>query len=426
MAEARAAFGFLVLLTLAWGLSSNRRRFPVRTVVGGVSLQIFLGVIVLKTEIGAAFFTQLGYLVATVIEASDAGAAFVFGNLVENRPGGWGFVFAAKALPTIVFFSSLSAIGYHLGILQRVVGVIALVMKRFMGISGAESLAAAGNCFLGQTEAPLLIKPYVSGMTASELNALMIGGFATMAGSLIAVYMDVLGHGDKEAMSQFARHLLTASLMSAPASVVVAKIMLPETEVPETAGGAARHTERTTRNVIDAAASGAVVGLKLALNVLGMLIAFLAIIKLIDIGLGYVGDLRPVAPLLGRIGIETLSLDAVLGLLFAPVAWLLGNPLDECRAVGSLIGTAMAANEFVAYKTLAEHITAGTLTPRTAHLAVYALCGFANFSSIAIQIAGIGAIAPDRHQDLARLGLRAMLGGAIACWMTACLAGVLA
>ena len=425
MAQAQAAFGFLVLIAAAWALSSDRRRFPVRAVLGGCALQIALGLIVLKTDTGAAFFRAMGQLVTVVISASDEGARFVFGNLVDHRADDWGFVFAAKALPTIIVFSSLSAIGYHLGILQRVVGVMAWVMKRLMNASGAESLCAAGNVFLGQTEAPLLIKPYIPGMTRSELHAIMVGGFATMAGSLIAVYMSLLGHGEQAAMSEFARHLLTASLMSSPASLVVAKIMLPEMGEPATAGAIRFKTERDTANVVDAAASGAMTGLKLALNVAGMLIAFLAIIRLVDIGLGYVGDLRFIDGWLQSRGVETLNLDTVLGTLYWPVARLIGIPAGECRDFGSLLGKAMAANEFVAYKSLAGMINDQTLSPRTTHLAVYALCGFANFSSIAIQIAGISALAPERRQDLAKFGLRAMLGGAMACWMTACLAGVL-
>jgi len=425
MEHARAAVGFVLLLGLACLLSSNRRRFPLRTVIGGVSLQIMLGLFVLKTDTGAALFTAIGHLVTVIIDASDAGAAFVFGNLYQSRPDDWGFVFAAKALPTIVVFSSLSAIGYHLGILQKVVGLMARVMTRLMRASGAESLSAAGNVFLGQTEAPLLVRPYINGMTRSELNAVMVGGFATMAGSLIAVYMDLLGHHDQAAMSEFARHLMTASLMSAPASLVVARILLPETETPQTAGSVRLTADHETKNVVDAAATGALIGLKLALNVAAMLIAFIAIIRLIDVGLGSVGSLPFLRHWLHGHGIEHLTLDTLLGLLFAPVAWLIGNPPAECRAFGSLLGKAMATNEFVAYKSLAAMIADGTLSPRSSYLAVYALCGFANFSSVAIQVAGIGALAPDRHHDLARLGLRAMLGGALTCWMTACIAGVL-
>ena len=425
MDQARAALGFFVLMGLAWALSSNRRRFPVRTVLGGVGLQIALALIVLKTDTGAAVFTKMGHVVARVIEASDAGAGFVFGNLVENRADSWGFVFATKALPTIIFFSSLSAIGYHLGILQRVVGLMALVMRRLMGVSGAESLAAAGNVFLGQTEAPLLIRPYIAGMTMSELNAVMVGGFATMAGSLIAVYIGLLGHHDEAAMAEFTRHILTASLMSSPASLVMAKIMLPETGSPVTTGKVGMDAKRETRNVVDAAATGALTGLKLALNVAAMLIAFIAIIKLIDIGLGYVGGFGPLARTLKANGIDTLNLDVILGVIFKPVAWLIGIPANESRTFGSLLGQAMAANEFVAYKSLAKMIADQAMSERSLHLAVYALCGFANFSSVAIQIAGIGGLAPERHQDLAKLGVRAMLAGAMTCWMTACLAGVL-
>ncbi|MGH6961276.1 MAG: NupC/NupG family nucleoside CNT transporter, partial [Dongiaceae bacterium] len=313
----------------------------------------------------------------------------------------------------------------HLGILQRVVAAMAWVMKRLMGVSGAESLSAAANVFLGQTEAPLLVRPYIPRMTESELNAVMVGGFATIAGSLMAVYAAMLGHEDPAAISRMAQHLLGASLISAPAGLLVAKTLVPERGEPETAGKVRLKLERSTKNVIDAAATGALDGLRLALNVAAMLIAFIAIIYLLDRFLIFVGELSFVAPAVRFVGLERLDLDGVLGLLFSPIAWLIGIPPAECRPFGSLLGQAMAANEFIAYKSLSQMIADQTLSPRSATLAVYALCGFANFSSIGIQIAGIGGMAPERYHDLARLGLRAMLGGAIACWMTACVASAL-
>jgi CNT family concentrative nucleoside transporter len=360
-----------------------------------------------------------------IMDASQEGSRFVFGNLVDHAPDRWGFVFAARALPTIIVFSSLSAIGYHFGVLQRVVGAMAWVMLRLMRVSGAESLSAAGNVFLGQTEAPLLVRPYIPHMTTSELNAVMIGGFATIAGSLMAVYASMLGHTDRGAVADMVRHLLTASLMSAPAGLVVAKILVPERDVPRTAGMVRMQIDRDTRNVIDAAAQGAADGLRLALNVGGMLIAFIALIRLVDAGLGWLGGIAVVGRATSAVGMERLELNALLGLVFAPVAWLVGAPAGEVRAFGALLGQAMAANEFLAYRSLAELIAVKGLSPRAVTLAIYALCGFANFSSIAIQIAGIGGMAPDRRHDLARLGLRAMFGGAIACWMTACVAGAL-
>lgn len=425
MPSLRALLGYVVLLGVAWLLSTNRRRFPLRTVLVGSGLQLTLGWIVLRTESGITVFNKIGDLVTVVIGASNDGARFVFGNLVETRNDQWGFVFAARALPTIIVFSSLSAVGYHFGLLQRIVAAMAWVFQRLMRTSGAESLSAAANVFLGQTEAPLLVRPYIPSMTNSELNAIMVCGFATIAGSLIAVYGQMLGHSEQAAMSNMIRHLLTASLMSAPAGLLVAKIVVPEVEAPQTAGTVRLKVEHTSRNIIDAAANGAAEGVRLAINVAAMLIAFIAIIKLVDAGLGWIGTFRGVSALCSRIGIERLNLDSILGLLFAPVAWLIGLPGKECRPFGSLLGQAMAANEFIAYRSLAEMAGTQVLSPRSQSLAVYALCGFANFSSIAIQIAGIGGMAPDRRHDLARLGLRAMLGGAIACWLTACMAGML-
>lgn len=421
----RLLLGYAALIGLAWLLSSDRRRFPARTVAVGMALQVALALLVLRTEIGGRVFNAVGRVVTVIMDASQEGARFVFGNLVDHAPDRWGFVFAARALPTIIVFSSLSAIGYHFGVLQRVVGAMAWVMLRLMRVSGAESLSAAGNVFLGQTEAPLLVRPYIPRMTTSELNAVMIGGFATIAGSLMAVYASMLGHTDRAAVADMVRHLLTASLMSAPAGLVVAKILVPERDEPRTAGTVHMQVERDTRNVIDAAAQGAADGLRLALNVGGMLIAFIAIIRLVDAGLGWLGGIGVVGRAAAAVGIERLELNALLGLLFAPVAWLVGAPAGEVRVFGALLGQAMAANEFIAYRSLAELIEAGGLSPRAVTLAIYALCGFANFSSIAIQIAGIGGMAPDRRHDLARLGLRAMFGGAIACWMTACVAGAL-
>jgi CNT family concentrative nucleoside transporter len=421
--QLRAAFGFIVLLALAWLLLGSRRRFPWKVVIGGTLLQVALAAFVLRTPVGEAIFQQVGRLVTVMIEASDAGAAFVFGNLVRPDDDRWGFVFAAKALPTIIVFSSLSAVGFHFGILQRIVGTMAIVMTRFMGVSGAESLCAAANVFLGQTEAPLFVRPYIPHMTRSELNAVMVGGFATIAGSLIAVYAQMLGHEDAEQTAAMARHLLAASLIAAPASLVVAKVMLPETEPSDTAGTVKLRVERTSRNVIDAAASGALEGLKLALNVGAMLIAFIALVYLIDAVLEQVGRIPFVHGGLAAIGLQPLRLDAILGLLFAPVAWLISVEVGELRVFGSLLGKAMAANEFLAYKSLAELMRDGAISERGRTLAIYALCGFANFSSIAIQIAGIGGMAPARAGELAQLGLRAMLGGAVACWMTASVAG---
>ncbi len=425
MESARSIFGIFAMIFIAWLLSSHRRRFPVRIVLGGLALQLALGLVVLRTTIGRDVFTGIARLVTTALDCTTDGARFVLGNLVDIQPDNWGAVFAATALPSIIVFSALSAIGYHLGILQFVVGIVARIMTRILGVSGAESLSAAGNVFLGQTEAPLLVRPYINKMTRSELMALMVGGFATVAGGVLASYIAILGGDDPAKRIEVARHFLTACLMSAPASFVIAKIMIPETEIPETAGQVESHVEKDATNVIHAAANGAANGLKLALNVGAMLIAFIAIIAMLDGMLSYLGQLSFVKPVVTALGMSALDLRNILGLLFSPIAYLIGIDTHECRAFGSLLGTAVASNEFVAYLSLADLTADNQISERATRLAMYALCGFANFSSIAIQIAGIGGIAPERRADLAKLGLRAMFGGAIACWMTAAIAAIL-
>ncbi|HUU83816.1 MAG TPA: nucleoside transporter C-terminal domain-containing protein [Phycisphaerae bacterium] len=425
MTALRGIAGIALLLALAWVLSTNRRRFPLRTVLGGMALQWVLAVLVLQTDVGRDVFNGIATVVTVILDCTNEGARFVLGNLVDIRQDSWGVVFAAKVLPSIIVFSSLSALGYHLGVLQFVVGIVARVMQKLMGVSGAESLSAAGNVFLGQTEAPLLVRPYIPRMTESELMALMVGGFATIAGGVLASYVAILGGDDPAKQVEVARHFLTAMLMSAPASFVVAKIMVPETQVPETIGSVRLQVERKTRNVVHAAAVGASDGLKLALNVAAMLIAFIAVIAIIDRLLLYVGGLGPIQPLVAWMGLEQLDLGGLLGLVFAPVAYIIGVDRGDCQLFGGLLGKAMATNEFVAYLSLSDLAREGAVNERTIRLATYSLCGFANLSSIAIQIAGIGGMAPERRADLARLGLRAMFGGAMACWMTGCIAGIL-
>ncbi len=421
----RGVAGIAAFLAVAWVLSNNRRRFPLRTVLGGMALQWLLALVVLRTDLGRNVFDALATLVTVLLDCTTEGARFVLGNLVDVRSDGWGMVFAAKVLPSIIVFSSLSALGYHLGVLQFVVNRVAWVLTRFMGVSGAESLSAAGNVFLGQTEAPLLVRPFIANMTSSELMALMAGGFATISGGVLASYVAILGGDDPVRQVEIARHFLTACLMSAPASFVIAKIMVPETDVPATDGQVRADVERESHNVVHAAAIGASDGLKLALNVGAMLIAFIALIAMLDHLLIWVGQLSMVAPLLDRVGLPRLDLSGILGLLFYPVAYVIGADPGECRLFGGLLGKAMATNEFVAYLSLGDLVRESAISDRTLRLATFSLCGFANFSSIAIQIAGIGGIAPERRADLARLGLRAMFGGAMACWMTGCIAGIL-
>lgn len=427
MPVARGLIGIAVLVAFAWMLSSDRRRFPLKTVLGGMALQWLLALIVLKTGAGRAFFDGLAHVVTAVLQGADAGAKFVFGPLAGDDPGVWWKAVAGiKIMTTIIIVAMLSAIGYHYGILQRIVAAMAWAMTRTMGISGAEALAGAANVFFGQTEAPLLVRPYISGMTRSELNALMTGGFATVAAGVMAVYVDLLGQGDPDRMVATARHLMTASLMSAPAAFMLAKVMLPEREVSPTAGRAKVELARQTRSFIDAATHGASEGMKLAINVIAMLIAFVALIAIVDLGLSALGRVSVVAAALRPIGIETLNLDTLLGLIFSPIAYLIGADGGDARTFGGLLGKAMATNEIIAYADLGALIRDGGMSERSTLIATYSLCGFANILSIGIQIGGIGGMAPDRRADLVQLGPRAMLGGAMACWMTGCIAGILA
>lgn len=419
-----AVVGIFVLIGLAWLISLDRRRFPLRQVIGGLALQWAFALLILKTEAGKYTFEFIAWALTRLLHFSDTGAGFLFGKFVDDSQS-WGFVFAFRVLPTIIFFSSLTTIGYHLRILQRAVAGMAALMRRTLRISGAEATCAAANMFLGQTEAPLTIRPYIAAMTSSELMTIMVTGFATVSGSAMAAYLIILGKADAAHQVLFAKHLLAASVMSAPAGVMMAKIILPETGTPQTAGAPRLHVEPPTVNVVDAAATGAADGLKLALNVGAMLIAFIAIIAMLDAGLVYLGKVPGISQGLAAAGIKALNLKAILGTLFWPIAFLIGIPTDDCHAFGSLLGEAMAANEFVAYISLADLIKHRQLSDRSIEMACYALCGFANFASIAIQIAGIGGMAPDRRHELARLGLRAMLAGALACWMTGAIAGLL-
>lgn len=419
--------GVFVLLGIAWLLSNKKRQINYRVVLWGLLLQVVFAVIILKTTPGQAVFFYARAVITKLLSFTDAGASFLFGNLyrgdtdlVKALGGGGpyqirdsvsgdfiniGVVFAIHVLPTIIFFASLMSILYHLGVMQRVVQGVAWVMARFMGTSGAESLSVASNIFVGQTEAPLLVRPYVSMMTMSELMAVMTGGFATIAGGVMAAYVR---------FGVDAGHLMAASVMSAPAALVMAKIIFPETGEPKTKGEVKVNLEKTTANVVDAAASGAADGLKLAMNVGAMLLAFIALIAMLDFFLFKIGDV---------FGLADMSLKKILGYVFAPIALVMGVETADVLHFGYLLGTKVSINEFVAYVQLGEW--KDQLSPRTFTIGTYALCGFANFSSIAIQIGGIGGIAPERKQDLARIGLKAMIGGALASWLTATIAGIL-
>ena len=440
-----SVLGMLTLLLIAWLLSVNRAMIPWRLVTWGIGLQVVFALLILKTPAGEAFFVWINNVIVALLGFTEAGARFLFGNLVVNNvpvgtgePGNGpltptpgtvaatGAFFAFNVLPTIVFFSSLMTMLYYFGIMQTVVKGVAWVMMRTMKTSGAETLSAAGNIFLGQTEAPLLIKPYVAGMTMSELMAVMTGGFATVAGGVMAAFVGMLIFH----FPDIAGHLMAASVMSAPAALVFAKIIYPETEEPATRGSLRVDVEKVDANVIDAAARGAGEGLHLAMNVGAMLLAFIALIALLNALIGWVGNITNLTDVFQNIGwlapTQALSLDSILGWLLAPLAWLMGVPWADAPEVGSLIGIKTAVNEFFAYLQLSAMLSGDTaLSPRSVVIATYALCGFANFSSIAIQIGGIGGIAPSRRSDLARIGLRAMIAGSLAAFMTATIAGIL-
>lgn len=408
--------GVGVFLGAAWALSADRRRVPWRTVLWGLALQTGLALFILKTRAGQAIFELAGRAIRTLIAFAQEGSAFVFGPLaqpvtLEKAFGpGQTFIFAITVAGTIILVSSLSSLLYHWGVLQRVVQAMAWVMRRALRTSGSETLAAAANIFMGQTEAPLVVKPYLARMTRSELLCLMTGGMATLAGGVASVYVKLAadaGHPD------FAGHLLTASVMNAPAALYLSKILMPETEVSETAGRAAALVPRTTTNSLDALCRGAADGLKLSLNVMAMLIAFVAVVALANALLVGVQSLAGIT--------SPANLQTLLGWLNAPLAWLMGVPAADCLTVGAVLGERVVLNEFIGYVSL----NAATVDPRSYTIAIYALCGFANFASIAIQVGGIGALAPERRGELARLGLRAMLGGLLACYVSATLAGLL-
>jgi len=422
LARLTGLVGIGIMLGIAWTMSYNRRGVNWRLVGAGVALQLVLGFIVLKTPFGRGLFEVANAVVLKLLSFQEAGARFVFGNLVQHEiqlTGGvqgaveTGASFAFSVLPTIIFFSALMSVLYYLNVMQWIVIGIAWLMQRTLRTSGAETLSAAGNIFLGQTEAPLLIRPFVGQATRSELNTIMVGGFATVAGGVMAAYVAMLSRH----FPDIAGHLLTASVMNAPAGLVLSKIILPESEHPVTRDTLKIEIEKTEANVIEAAAGGAAVGVQLAINVAAMLMAFIGLIALLNFGVGWIG---------GKVGVAGLSLEVILGTLLKPLAFVMGVPWADAGAVGSLIGVKTVVNEFVAYSSFAEQLSGGlTLSPRAAIITTYALLGFANFSSIAIQIAGIGGLAPERRSDLSRLGLRAMAAGNLAAFMSASIAGML-
>ncbi|WP_386070246.1 NupC/NupG family nucleoside CNT transporter [Tahibacter sp. UC22_41] len=483
-------FGLVVLVMIAYAFSNNRRAVDWKLVATGISLQILFAAFVLKVPLGAWLFDRLGKGFVHLLEFNKVGSEFIFGKLLDA--GTFGFIFAFQVLPTIIFFAALMGVLYHLGVMQQIVKGMSWAITKVMNVSGAETTSVCASVFIGQTEAPLTIKPYLEKMTESELMTVMIGGMAHIAGGVLAAYVGLLGGNDPAEMAKYAKHLLAASIMAAPATLVLAKVLIPETSEPLTRGSVRIEVERHSANVIDAAASGAGEGLKLALNVGAMLLAFIALIALLNSPLQYLGtvvwpgwqialsgivgvlllaaamrlygrapavgaDGKPggrvtggviACALLGVLALlltaaayasaggtindwlsagksmpVSLSLQTVLGYVLAPVAWLIGTPWQDAVLVGSFIGEKVVLNEFVAYVDLAKNMH--LLQEHSRVVAAYALCGFANFSSIAIQIGGIGGLAPGRRADLARFGLRAVLGGSLATFMTATIAGVL-
>jgi CNT family concentrative nucleoside transporter len=403
--RATSALGLVVLIAIAWAMSSDRRQIPWRIVCWGLAIQLGLAVLLLKTPAGRPFFDGMNALARALMSFTDVGARFVFGSLADT-----GFSFVVNVLPIIIVMGSLFAVLYHLGIMQRVVDGLSGLLSRTMRTSGAESLAAVANLFLGMTESALIIKPYLERMTRSELFLLMTLGMATVAGSVMLAYVGMLGGGD------YAGHLATASLLSAPAGILIAKVMIPETDRPETLEKSHSVREKTAVNIIDAAAQGALAGLRLAAYVGALLIAFVALIALVNASIASVG---------GWFGVEGLSLQKLLGYALAPLAWLLGVPWQDASQVGALLGIKTVLNEFIAYGELADLVAAGAIAPRSAVIASYALCGFANFGSLAILLGGIGGLAPSRRSEVASLGVRSIVSGSLATFMTGCVAGLL-
>jgi len=405
MGSLLGVLGLFTLLSIAFAMSENRRAINIKTVVYGLIFQLIFALFILKTPFGAPIFSFLDNSINILIGFSSSGSDFLFKSYIDGvgfHPGLINFAFST--LPTIIFFSSLVAVLYHFGILQAIIKFIARRMQLTLGTSGSETLSVAGNIFLGQTESPLMVRPFVNKMTKSELMAVMTGGFATVSGGVLAIYVSWLTD-----IQGIAGHLLAASVMSAPAALVVAKIIYPETEESQTMGDVNVNIEQTNINAMEALSNGATDGLKLAANIAAMLIAFISFVAMINYFLSFAGT----------------SMEEIFGIIFRPLAWTMGVPWNEAQLVGMLMGKKIVLTELVAYGDLQNLIRDGIISERSAIISTYALCGFSNFASIGIQLGGIGAMAPDRKKDLAKLVTKAMFGGAIASWLTATIAGLL-
>ncbi|MGB5980523.1 MAG: nucleoside transporter C-terminal domain-containing protein [Nonlabens sp.] len=425
----RGVIGMVFILGLCFLLSKNRKKIDWRLVIVGIALQIFFAIAVLKFETVASLFDSISTGVVMFLNVSEAGAEFVFGSFIDSSQS-WGYVFAFKVLPTIVFFSAFTSLLYYLGILQKVVYVLAWIMSKTMRLSGAESLAAAANIFIGQTEAPLVVKPYLDKMTKSEILCLMVGGMATIAGGVLAAFIGFLG-GESEAQQiLFTKHLLTASIMSAPAAIVIAKMLYPEDKETAIDRSLKVSKEKIGSNILDAISRGTTDGLKLAVNVGAMLLVFTALIAVVNFGLkdllGEYSGLNEVIESSSNGRYDGFSMQYILGNLFAPIAWIIGVHTDDIVLVGQLLGEKTILNEFIAYGSLKDLKEAGKIAhPKSIIIATYALCGFANFASIGIQIGGIGVLAPSQRKTLAAFGIKALIGGTCAALMTATIAGML-
>ena len=409
--------GILAILGLAYIISNDRNKIDKKLIFWGISLQLFFALLILKVPGGKFVFNSIDIFIKKILDFSVEGSKFLFGNLADDSlyfpsDGSWpgfGFQFAFLVLPTVIFFSSIMSVLYHIGFMQKIIKHISKLMQKTMGTSGAETTSISANIFVGQTEAPLVIKPFISKMTNSELMAIMTGGFATVAGGVMAAYVLMLS----KTIPGIAGHLMAASIMSAPAALVIAKIIYPETNSPETAKGDIELSKVSDDgNFLESIGNGATEGMKLALNIAAMLIAFISIIALLNWALGLIS-----------FGSTILSIELILGYLFMPLAFLMGAPWSEAHILGSLMGQKLVLTEFIAYGNLAS--LGDSVSTKTATIAAYALCGFANFASIGIQLGGIGSIAPERKKDLAKLVMKAMIGGALASWLTATIAGIL-
>jgi concentrative nucleoside transporter, CNT family len=430
-------FGLAVLLGIAWLFSSNKKAVDWKLVGTGVALQIAFAGFVLLTGWGSKIFEGLGAVFVQLIGFTNEGSKMILGGFADQDK--YGFVFIFHALPTVIFFASFMAVLYHLGVMQWIVKMMALAITKVMKVSGAETTSVCASVFIGQTEAPLTVRPYINRMTESELLTMMIGGMAHIAGGVMAVYIGMLAGTDVMQQQIYAKHFLAASIMAAPATLLIAKILIPETGTPPTGGKVTIHVERDSKNIIDAAAGGASDGMKLAINIAAMLLAFVALIAMLNAIIGWFGDLhlpgyQSLNMMLNDGAVDVaaqkvrLNLGLILGYVLAPIAWVIGIDWNDSVIAGGLIGQKVVLNEFIAYLQLSQTPVGdgpGQISEHSRLILTYALCGFANFASIAIQIGGIGGLAPERRGDLARFGLRAVLGGSIATLMTATIAGVL-